>query len=284
MAKKPNKVVFKGDQIYDQSLRAGSVLDSVLSGKDEEEEIEKEETAKLVPVKAELRAKPIIHTVDSNRARSRVLFVTSDVSVLTKGSARQIEYTEIANYFDEVHIFVLVNRRGKNNTIRVGNKTWIYSVYGPTWWLLPFYARSVTHETLVFSDAFRPDIVVGIDPYEAGLAALLIAKEWNRPVQLHIDEDFTSESFISHNLSNKWRSRMAKYVLKRVKSVRTKTGAVKNLIKQQFKNVIDIELLPKFYNFSAYMKATPAFNIHDKYKDFKFIMLTFAPLTADSHL
>ena len=43
-------------------------------------------------------------------------------------------------------------------------------------------------------------------------------------------------------------------------------------------------MLPKFYDFSGYLTATPAFDIHDKYRQFSFIMLAFGDLTATSTL
>lgn len=282
MAKKVHKVLFEGEELYDQSRRAETVLNHVLSGA--LEELEKPKTRDSeVPVASEIRSAPIINQVRSDRATSRVVFVTSDPGLLTSGSAQQNEYVELASVFDEVHVLVLVNRKGKDTNVRIGSKTWIYSVHSSYWLGLPFFAKNTAYDMLVFNESFRPDIVVGTDPYEAGLAALFIAKEFARPVQVYVSEDFTAPSF-SSKPHNNWRRRIAKYVLRRVKSVRVKTGSLQDFIKKEFKNVADLEVLPKFYNFSGYLKATPAFNIHDTYKDFVFIMLAFGPLVANSNL
>ena len=115
-------------------------------------------------------------------------------------------------------------------------------------------------------------------------AAYYIARNFERPVQIHAPEDFLSPLFVQRDPHNKWKKRIAKYVLRRVQSVRTNTDALKETLAKKYKKVVDIDTLPKFYNFKGLREAVPALNIHDKYKDFAFIMLAFGPLTADSHL
>lgn len=271
-------VLFNGEEMYDQSHRAGKVLEHVL-----DKDAESQEAQEEVDIAVERSARPIIDQT-TNRTASRILFVTSDISVLTSESELQNEYISLSGYFDEVHVLVLVNRKGKNDSIRCSDRTWVYSVYDTHWWRIPFSARKVASERLVFNENIRPDVVVGADPYEAGLSALKIAQTFNRPLQIHVPDDFTQSAFLDLNAHNVWRRRIAKYVLKRTKSVRAKTYAVKEMLHKNFKRIIDLEVLPKFYNFSGYLSAQPSFDLHDTYKDYVFIILTFGPLTADSYL
>ena len=43
-------------------------------------------------------------------------------------------------------------------------------------------------------------------------------------------------------------------------------------------------MLPQFYNFKSFLDAEPAFNVHERYKDFLYVAVAFGPLTADSPL
>lgn len=276
------KVIFKGDEIYDQSRRAERVLDYVLR-EGPEGEISDTRRTKQVDVNVERKARPVID-IDTGRTASRVLFVTSDQSILSSGSAAQNGYAALSEYFDEVHVLVLVNRKGTNGSVRCADRTWIYSVHNKYWWLLPFSARDAAEEVLVFSGSVRPDIVVGADPYEAGLAAYFIAGAFARPLQIEVREDFTQSAFLRLKPENTWRRRIAKYVLRRTKSVRAETHALKEMLAKQFNGILDLAVLPKYHNFSGYLSAAPSFDIHDRYKDFTFIVLAFGVLSADSNL
>lgn len=266
---------------YDQSRRAQQVLDYVL--KDEVAAASGASTDLGVPVDAALHEAPVAE-IDSMRATSRVLFVTGDAAALTSGSTLQESYRALARVFDEVHVLVLIPRKGTTKSTRIDQRAWTYAVYSPHWWKLPFAARSAAREFLTFHETVRPDIIVGAEPYEAGVAALWIGRAFDRPVQIHVPDDFTAEAFRDRSPHNKWRVRMARYVLKRVASVRTKTDAIKQSLAARFKRLDDIEVLPRFYNFTGYLTAQPTADIHDTYRDFVFIILAFGPLTADSHL
>ena len=268
------------EDLYDPSRRAEKILEYVIQ---EDAAGAEQAQSNEVDVARARTAEQVLEVVDL-RATSRVLFVTTDTSVLVANSAAQRAYIGFEHSFDEVHVMVLAAQAGKEDGIRCGDRTWLYPVRHKYWWFLPLRARSVAKEVLVFHDSIRPDIVVGVDPFEAGLAAYLIAAMFDRPLQLHLVENFLDESYRTRNEDNGWRLRIAKYLLKRVESVRTATSRLKEGVKGRFKKIDDLEVLPKFYDFSGYLNATPAFDIHDKYRQFSFIMLAFGDLTATSSL
>ncbi|MEX0917666.1 MAG: glycosyltransferase [Candidatus Paceibacterota bacterium] len=273
-----SSVIFEADELYDQSRRAERVLDYVIEG-----DVAAEAESTEVDSTEVRRSSQVLDVVDM-RATSRVLFVTQDTDVFTEGSSAQQAYVGLEQSFDEVHVLVLVRRKGKETSVRLSDRTWAYAACDLRWWRVPFRARSRAEELLVFNGSIRPDVVVAVEPYEAGVAAYLIAKRFDRPLQVHVSENFLSDAFVSRAKHNKWRRRMARFVLKRTKSVRTATSAVKEVIEKRFRNVADLEVLPKFYNFSGYLNAQPAFDVHDKYRDFTFIALAFGELTATSNL
>lgn len=276
----PNKrIVFEDDlTTLDPARRAEAVLTHVLdeergSGKPKEEVIGVDEARK---------SRTVIDR-DTNRTMSRALFVTADQSVLLVNSNSRNSYLALAGVFDEIHVMVVVDRQGKNTIERLSDNVWVYSVYAKHWWLLPFHARSEAEEALVFNGAVRPDVIVGTDPYVAGLSAYWIAGSFARPVQIQVHEDFTADVF-KQKPRGKWYARIAKYVLKRVNSVRVSTDAVEELIKKRFTKIVDLRPMPHFYNISGLKNSVPSFDVHEKYQDFVFIMLAYAPITADSYL
>lgn len=276
------KISFSEDEILDQSKRAEVVLDHILNTEvlGDKQVTTPEET---VTVKEAIRARPIL---DSNTGRNsaRVLFVTTDESVLIPDGAKRREYVELAKNFDEVHVFCLVARGGQDGFERAGTNLWFYQVRSKNWWQLPWEAKTAAREALVWNNIIRPDLVVAIDPFEAGLAGYLIAKNLKRPFQLHIYTNPFSEEYLKLVADNNWRLRIAKYILKRVKSVRTYTSTLQKIIRDKYKKISDISVLPRFYNFTSLLEAVPVFDLHQRHRDLAFIILAFGPLTADSHL
>lgn len=261
---------------YDSGKKAELVLNHILSGEDEQKETG-------VSVEEALAAKPILDQT-TGRTKSRVLFVTTKEEVLIEGSSVRQHFSGLASCLDEVHVICLIPRRGKEDTVRAGKNFWIYPVRSKYWWSLPWAAVHTALEDLSFGGGFRPDIVVGVDPFEAGLAGYLIARKYKRPWQLHIYINPYTKAYKTAAPDNSWRVRISKFVLKRAVSVRTTSSLIKDTLNKKFRRLQDVALLPRFYNFTGLMSAKPAFSLREKYPDFAFIMLAFGPLTATSHL
>ena len=174
---KKDKIIFDEKSFYDQSDRAKMVLDHVLGGSLEEEVAKINDTRRKVRVSDALHAEPLI-TVDSHRVKSRVLFVTSDASVLEKDSSIEKHYKELAVLFNEVHVMVLIPHSGAEEAIRKGENIWFYKVFAKHWWHLPIVAQWAANDRLTFNGSVRPDVIVATDPYEAGLCCVLYCTEF----------------------------------------------------------------------------------------------------------
>lgn len=269
-----------GEGKYNQSSRAEAVLDQILHGESESQVSVEEEG---VAVSEALRARPILD-YDTGRTHSRLAFVTSEQSVLEEGSVEREFYLNLSTVFDEVHVLVLIPRRGNDSFMRAESNVWIYKVHNKNWWRLPWQAKRAANKALTFNGNIRPDIVVGVDPFEAGLGAYFIAKQFGRPFQLHVKTNPFASDFAEKRANNNWRLRIAKYLLKRTKSIRTESEQLKQVIEKRYKQVVELFTLPHFYNFSGLIDAKPTLNLHEQYPGYAFIILAFGPLTADSHL
>ncbi len=261
---------------YDPSKRAEAVLDHILSG-----ESKKKDTG--VSAEEALASRPVLDQ-NTGRIKARVLFITTKEDVLIEGTSVRQYFAGLASCLDEVHIICLVPRIGKEDVVRGAKNFWIYPVRGKYWWSLPWAAVHTALEDLSFGGGFRPDIVVGIDPFEGGLASYLIARKYKRPWQIHIYSNPFSKDYKEAAPDNNWRIRIAKFILKRVTSVRTTNSITKDIVVKKYKRLKDIALLPRFYNFTGLLSSQPAFSLREKYPDFSFIMLAFGPLDATSYL
>lgn len=288
MSDKSSDLPARGDPAdeskWDQSVRAEAVLQHILEG---EPTIKDSSTGavaeKRMTVEEAIETRPILEQ-DTGRTKARVLFVTTDERALTAESSLRHYYAALAEEFDEVHVFCLVPRGGEDGFDRAGNNLWFYQIRAKHWWNLPWAARQAAVEALTWNRAARPDVVVGVDVFEAGLAAYLIAKKFGRPLQFHLTKDPFVPAFKTAAPDNNWRVRIAKFLLRRAKSIRTSTGAIKDSVHSRYRRLTDIGVMPKFYDFSGLADAVPSMNLHEKHRDFSFIVLAFGDLTAKSEL
>ncbi len=278
------KSVLAEGSSWDQNVRAEAVLQHILEGgSDDSAIINPVAPEKRMTVEEAIATRPILEQ-DTGRTKARVLFVTTDVRALTVGSNLRLYYAALAEQFDEVHVFCLNQRKGEDSFDRAGGNLWFYKICARNWWNLPWAGRAAAVEALTWNGIARPDVVVGVDLFEAGLSAYLISKKFGRPLQLHLTTDPFTSAFKTSAPDNNWRVRIAKFLLKRVRSIRTNTGAIKESIQSRYKKLTDVSVLPKFYDFGGIANAVPAIDLHEKHREFSFIILAFGELTAKSEL
>lgn len=223
-----------------------------------------------------------VYKASSNRNETRVLFISRDESLLNPTQQSLDGYTNISDLFDEVHILIL--RQGikaKNPVLRVAKNVWLYTASDRDWWKTPFAGMSLARQQLVFAEGFRPDLIIARDPFESAILGLMLSKKYQRPLQLHILEDYSKIEFIKKDKRNIWRSRLAPYVISRVKSVRTSTVVLHDLIKIKF-SVKDLAVLPRFNNYESLISIPQTIDLRARYKPFVFIMLYIGKLTNES--
>jgi glycosyltransferase involved in cell wall biosynthesis len=193
--------------------------------------------------------------------------------------------SELAEMFAEVHVIVLTEGRGRLMEIkRIGEYAWVYQTDSRSWWRTIFDARRVARKQLMFGEGFRADVVVGADPFEAGLAAHLIAKHYKRPLQVHVNDDFFYAGFKDAAPENSWRLTIADFVLKRAECVRTTSAYIQNRLLERYKKLRGkIELLPVFYDLSAWTSAPISFDLRKEYPQFKFILLHVSNMNGLAH-
>ena len=272
--------LFTEEAQFDPSQRAGGILDHVL---DESSEITQQKKEIEASVEAELQRKRIV-VEESQRVRSRILFITRDQSVFEENSIIQGYFKNLGEVFDEVHVIVLSAVKRSTKTLRLASKVWVYPTSSKYFLSQPFQAYKTAKNQLQFTDGFRPDIVVALDAFESGIAGYFIAKHFKRSFQLHITEDFYTPTFKEEDTHNSWRLQFAGFIMKRAASVRVHTDTLKKKILERYPKIEDLSLLPRYFNIQETLtkaKTTPKENL---YPQFAFTVLFVGALDKDSTL
>lgn len=274
------KFSMEENERYNPADRAEKVLDYVL---EDTSEVAIEERKNEVSVEDELRKERLIKDV-STRIRSRILFVTRDQTVLEADTPTQTYFKNLTEVFDEIHIIVLGLKKRKTDTIRIAEKAWIYPTVSKHFLRQPFTVYHVAKQQLKFTDGFRPDIVVALDPFESGIAGYFIAWKFKRAFQLQVTEDFFMDTYVEESEYNKWRLRFARFLLKRAQSVRTGTDTLLQKIAGAYESIPDLAVLPKYFNIQGTIQAAASLEADKLYPQFAFTVLFVGELDHNSTL
>ncbi len=223
---------------------------------------------------AEARERPILNPT-TNRTKTRVLFVTTDTSILTQTTKTLDGYVAVASMFDEVHIMVL--RTGippKFPVLRVDSTTWLYTVSERKFIDMPFRAWRMMHEQLEFASGFRPDIIVAREPGVSALVAYGAGVYYDRPTQLHIPSGFSQPSGFFKRL---WQ----RFLISRFGSIRVTTEAEVSLYSDAHDEK-DIAVLPRYRDYTVQFTGEQGAYLRQKYPQFNFIILYIGELTTST--
>ena len=219
-----------------------------------------------------------VYEVNSSRDVTRVLFISQDESLLNPTKQSLDGYTNLTDLFDEVHVLIL--RQGipaKNPVLRIAKNLWIYTATAKDWWQTPEAGRKLIEKELVFADGFRADIIVARDPFESAYLAKRLGSKYSRPVQVHVLDDYTKADFLLKSRHNRWRRYLPRFTLRDIRSVRTSTKALSDLMQKRFAPE-NLDILPKFNNYEALIKTAPSIELRERYKPFVFILLYIGKL------
>lgn len=225
-----------------------------------------------------------VFSANSDRDVTRVLFISYNTELLNPTKQSLDGYIDIKYLFDEVHILIL--RAGiapKHPVLRVAPKVFLYTASAKHWWQTPRAGLEMLKNQLEFAEGFRPDLIVARDPFESAVVAIQAAKKYNRPMQLHVVEDYSTADFVRKSRQNFWRLFLPYFTIPRFLSVRTLTNSMLTRI-QKGHVVPDIDVLPRYQNYEALIDQTSTLNLKEKYKPLIFFIVYVGKLHHESTL
>ena len=220
------------------------------------------------------------------RQKLRVLIVTAETAVFARGGAVETEYAALGEYLDELHIIVRTLRREDAYVSRrIASNVWVYPTDSRSALVSLYDTYVLANRQLAFAAGFRADVVVATDPFETGVAAYSIALRHGRPLQLQVSTDPFESDFLAEHPGNKWRLLAAKFVIPRADCLFVRGERMETLLVRRYpEHAGRITVLPPFHHLASFRDAVPAFNLHERYPQFKFVILVISRLDADSRV
>jgi len=214
-----------------------------------------------------------------------VLLITKDRQILQEGTPARGMVQEYATIVDHLFVIVLNDRAHKSEMQKVSEKFWIYPTNSWWWWTAPFGARNVAHRELWFQQRLQATLICALDPGESAFAAWLIHRFSHRPIQVTVLDDVFSNQYESGWLKRLLDREIAQFVLPGAQSVRVGSAAIKALVSRISVALAEHSfVLPRFVDTQRLIAEEVRVDLHQKYPQFKFIILMVASLTRSQNI
>lgn len=240
------------------------------------------ENVPQVPVSEALADASMI-SFASGRTQARILFLTSDPKALEQDSWLRQHVTTVADQFAEVHVGVLVGPHvATSGATRIAPTVWTYSIGIRGAFFFKRHLLAFAKDQLTFTGGFRPDVIVALDPYEAGRAAFILARAFERPFQVHVREDFTVPQAGQSKKDYRQKYALAASVLRRSESVRAASVTIQDALAKKFPQIEDLGVLPRHFEVRSLLQSPRGSVLRSTYPQYAFFILAAGPFTTDS--
>ncbi|MEK7129195.1 MAG: glycosyltransferase family 4 protein [Patescibacteria group bacterium] len=232
-----------------------------------------------------------------------VLMVSIDRKILEEGSAVRARMVEYGTICDELHIIIpthnlqftrqnfakqnLGGQATHNQRIQISENVFAYPAVGSNriFTLFQVYRLGIRILATSYQLPATSSLVTSQDPFETGFVAWLVARKTKAKLQLQIHTDFLSPYFAKESILNKIRVLIAKFILPKADCIRAASLRISDsLTANNYKLKTSPAVLPIFIDAPKIMSAAPQFNLHKKYPQFDFIVLTTARLEPEKNI
>ena len=217
------------------------------------------------------------------------IMISIDRGIFNEKSAVRARMIEYSKLYKELHIIVFSVKRFK--IIKISDNCTIYSTNSFT--RLHYISNAVKIGRKIIKKMDRDDslLVSCQDPFETGLAGKCLASlKDNSELLLQIHTDLFSPYFTSskiglkNSLLNKIRLLISKFTLPHAQIIRVVSKKIADSLVERGIDAGKIIVKPIEVNVEAMKNGVPAFNLHEKFPQFKKIILMVCRLEAEKNI
>lgn len=198
-------------------------------------------------------------------------------------------FSDYASLIDSLDIIVLNVRGSDYKKFKISEGCWVYPTNSKTKWHYFNDALKIAREIKkdsLFSDGQEKkiDLITSQDAYDVGLVAYFVAKRLEvKALELQIHTDLFIKYFIKASLRNFLRSKTASFLLRKASHIRVVSKRIKNSLPRDISKD-KISVVPIFTSSSLIQAIQPNFDLHQRYPQFKFIVLMMCRLESEKNI
>ncbi len=226
----------------------------------------------------------------------KIISIGSDRNLFKKDSEIQKRIKEYGKLFEELHVIVFSDKKDGHSDMKLSDNVFIYPTNHSYKAFYLWNIYGIIKNLKLRIENSRNDFIVSCqDPFEAGLAGWLLKLWLNLPLQLQVHTDFLSPYFSSESALNRFRVRLAKFLLLRADRIRVVSERIKSSLLTLDSRLpacpargqglsTKIAVLPVFVDIKKIQSAKIKTDLHRKYSDNDFIILMASRLAKEKNI
>lgn len=208
--------------------------------------------------------------------------ISTDRHLLNPQSAVAKRHEEYGTFAKEIHI-VLFSLKKTHTTerVRLAPNVWVYPTASRSKWFYITDAYRIGKQILKDNQV---TLISAQNPFETGIVGwLLTTGKMRLDFQLHTDP-FSPYFTEGHGIMHSARVLMAKFLLPKAHAVRVVSKRIAEGIEKHIPKSPKPMVLPIYVDMKHFEEQQPAFDIHERYPQFKTIVLTLSRLEPEKNL
>lgn len=220
----------------------------------------------------------------------KIIVIGSDRKLFETGSNIQGRFLAFGRVFGEIHVIVFSAKKLGYSKTKIGSNIFVYPTNHRLKLLYFFKVYSLAKlllsvDNYKINELRRTFVLSTQDPFEAGLAGWLLKIIFKIPLQLQIHTDFLSPYFVGESWLNRFRVCLAKFLLPRADKIRVVSQRIADSITTaRIKLKEPPIVLPVFVDLDKLRQAPVKTDLHQKYPQFKKIILIASRLTREKQI
>ena len=214
----------------------------------------------------------------------KVLMISSDRKIFEQNSAVTTRMLDYGQIFEDLRIIVFSLSSEDFIDFKLTDNVWVYPTNSSSKFFYVIDAIKIARNIL--KEIFFGQTIISVqDPFESGIAGVIIKKKTKLPLQVQIHTDLFSCHFFDSSLLNWLRFHLSKYTLKRANGIRVVSKKIENdLIHFAKIKPEKITVLPIYVDIRKITDDPVSVNLHIKYPQWKKIILVASRLEKEKNV
>jgi glycosyltransferase involved in cell wall biosynthesis len=211
--------------------------------------------------------------------------ITGDPEVLRDGSPAQGALKEQAALAERLMVVVLNSRHRKSQARKVTDNLWIFPTNSWLPFLKIFGALRVIRHEIFYRNKLQADLVVANEPFSSAFVAVMTARRYGKPLNMYIARNIFSFYYTTRSPITLFKSIVARVLIGFANSVSVANESIRAaLIRLDPVYADRVTFVPPYIDVQAIQSQTMGEDLHEKYTQFRALLLCVAPLTFEHNV
>lgn len=209
-----------------------------------------------------------------------ILAISGDRKAFEKGSAVRSRFLDYGSLVDQFHVIVFAKKKLGFKDESFSPNIFLYPTNSCT--SLGYIWDALKKGLYLKKQNINIDVITTQDPFETGIAGVILARILGAKLQIQIHTDFLSPYFGRGSWVNRVRVGVSRYVISRADGIRVVSSRIKNSIERITPEGVSVTVLPVFIE--RKINGSDSEGLKSKYPQFEKHILMASRLSPEKNI